>query len=202
MPTYLCPHCTEDEPRMTSWCGADPHGYRHTSRAMFLTLCSPGHNADPCITPGESGPHCPVLTNRVQPQPCWVGGSREVLAPLILAFQERRTGAGLDINPAVSTSCRPAPSCRISHPITQPGAALWGCGGHEGLAGKGSTEPKRRAEARAAASPPSPGAYLLGEGGGNVQTASACREGLLSGQNQLRWKTALQPQRKQRWRAG
>lgn len=182
-------------------------GLTHTGTGTHPGQCSSrsaalGTMLTPALHRGSPAPTALFSPTGFSPSLAGVGGSREVLAPLILAFQERRTGAGLDINPAVSTSCRPTPSCRISHPITRPGAALWGCGGHEGLAGKGSTEPKRRAEARAAASPPSPGAYLLGEGGGNVQTASACREGLLSGQNQLRWKTALQPQRKQRWRAG
>ena len=180
--------------------GTGTHPGQRTSHCAAL-----GTMPTPALHRGDPTPTALLTPTGLSPSIAGVGASWEVLAPLILAFQESTTGAGLDINSAVSTSRRPAPSCRISHPTARPGAAAWGWRGARGPGWEGQRStraPAPCAEARAASSPPSPGAYLLGEGGGNVLTASACREGLLSGQNRLRWKTALQPRRKQRWRAG
>ena len=146
--------------------------------------------------------------DRVKARPGGAGGTWEVLAPLILAREESRTGKRLDINPASASHPVGTRPWGLPGPDPTPGPFAWAGGATEqgGSAGKGGVWQELRLclwQAGTAAGPPSPtGAYLLGEGGGNVLTASASGEGLRSGQNRLGWKTAPQPRPEQQRRRG
>lgn len=143
----VCLRCSRDEPQPTGmWGLAGTGAGMHPPARDVPRVPQPDPSPARADPTGGAALHqvgsgsARTPGDRVKARPGGAGGTWEVLAPLILAREESRTGKRLDINPATASHPAGTRPWGLPGPDPSPGpfAGAGGAAGQGGSAGKGS----------------------------------------------------------------